>query len=354
MITILTILAILILSGLCSCSETALYSISQPKVQKMAEGDSYQAKTLLKIKNNMHNYISTIVFFNNAINIFGASFLTSIVLIEYGENWVNTVTAILTLLIIVFAEIIPKNLGESRNTVIAKKVAVPVFVLTKIMVPLIFLVDKVVAFFYTMFDKLLFSGARKDNIVDEAEIIATASVSLDHGEIDKKDYQQIHGILHLDDKTVSSIMTPASQLTTIDHDTIITNEINLLCDSQHSRILVKKSDDITGFIVARQALTACLRSPESVVSDLQLPIYTALDTMIVDDLLEQLTKIQIHNDISFQQYISIVKNAEGDIVGVVTFEDIQEEVFGQIYDESDQHIDLRAVARRQEKQKQQR
>lgn len=345
MFTMATIIVILILSGLCSCSETALYSISQAKAQKLAENNKKSSKTLLKIKNNMEKYIGTIVFANNAINIFGASILTGIVINEFGQNWVNVVTAILTLLIIIFAEIIPKNLGERKSSKIAPFVAIPVVVMSSIFKPILFVIDKIIKFFMRVIERVFFEKDDAD-IVDEAEILATADLSLKAGGINEQDRLQIQGILHLDDKVVGEIMTPKCQISKVNEKDNIKEIVEYICDSQHSRILVEnKNNEFVGYIHSKNILSMHIRGKNLLVKDVMFPIINVFQDEIVDDVLDKLTKLNTVNGVTFQQYIAVVKNKPNTIVGVITLEDIQEEVFGQIYDETDHHIDLRVVAK---------
>lgn len=343
MLTLITIILILILSGLCSCSETALYSISLAKVQKLASEKSRSAKILLKIKNNMEKYIGSIVFSNNAINIFGASFLTGIVIKEYGDGWVNFFTAILTLLIIIFSEIIPKNLGEKKSINIAPLVAVPVFVITLALHPILFLINKIVSFFMNTIERFFFKDSVKD-IVDEAEILATVDISLEDGGIDEQDYAQIKGILHLDDKMVSEISTPINLISSVKAETLVSENIEYLCNSQHSRVLIMdESNTPIGYLHVKTALSLHIQGNNLMVKDMLLPIISVQDNEIVDDVLNKLTVINFVNGISFQQYISVVNDKFGNLAGLVTLEDIQEEVFGQIYDETDHCVDLRVA-----------
>ncbi len=339
------ILIILILSGLCSCTETALYSISQAKVKKFAKDGKKTSKALLKIKNNMESYIGTIVFANNAINIFGASILTGIIIKEFGENWVNFFTAILTFSIIIFSEIIPKNLGEKKASKIAPMVAIPVMIITFLFRPILFVINKIVKYFMNIIESRYFSADDAD-IVDEDEILATADLSLKEGGINAKDREQIKGILHLDDKIVSQIMTPECQISKIRNDVKISEVIDYVCDSQHTRLLVENSDgEYIGYVHSKSILSLYARKQDLTINELILPIINVYENEIVDDVLNKLIVINSVNGISFQQYISIVKNEKEDVVGVITLEDIQEEVFGQIYDETDHHIDLRVVAK---------
>jgi CBS domain containing-hemolysin-like protein len=346
MLTMFTIIIILILSGLCSCSETALYSISQAKAQKLAEDNKKSSKTLLKIKNNMEKYIGTIVFANNAINIFGASILTGIVIKEFGQNWVNVFTAILTLLIIIFSEIIPKNLGERKSATIAPFVSIPVVIMTSIFRPLLYVIDKIIKFFMRIIEGAFFDKDDKD-IVDEAEILATADLSVQEGGIDEQDREQIQGILHLDDKVVGEIMTPKCQISKVRDTDNISDIVDYLCDSQHSRVLVEnKEDEFVGYIHSKNILSMHIRGQNLPIINVMLPIINVFQDEIVDDVLDKLTKLNTVNGVTFQQYIAVVKNKPNAIVGVITLEDIQEEVFGQIYDETDHHIDLRIVAKK--------
>jgi CBS domain containing-hemolysin-like protein len=345
LITLLTIFTILILSGICSCSETALYSISLAKVQKKAESGSRSAKALLKIKNKMDKYIGTIVFANNAINIFGASLLTGIVIHEFGQNWVNFFTAILTFLIIIFSEIIPKNFGEKKSSTIAPIVAYPVIVLTLILTPVLYLVDKIVKYFMSIIERKFFNNEEED-IVDEAEILATVDISLQDGAVDQTDRNQIKGILHLDDIIVNQIMTPASQFSSINENKSIAEIIDFLCDSQHSRILVTNDqNEYVGYIHNKSTIVLHIKGNNLKVKDILLPIISVQKTEIVDDVLEKLQVINTVHGNSFQQYISVVHDDLNSVVGVITLEDIHEEVFGQILDETDKHIDLRMLAK---------
>jgi CBS domain containing-hemolysin-like protein len=350
MLTILAIFLILLFSGLFSGSETALYSTNKAKAVKLAEEGSQSGKILLKIKSNMQKYIGSIVFANNAVNIFGTAIVTALAMREFGEHSVAIVTFALTILIIIFAEIIPKNIGEARSLAIAQKVAIPIYTLSIILFPILYVIDHVVVFCMKLIDKYIFKGVKNNDIVDEAEILATARMSKDHeqGGIDEEDYKQINGIFKLDDICVEEIMTPASQISSIRFGTKIKDNIDYICNSQHSRILIiDNHDDVKGYLLSKNALALLVQDKETdvLVEDIMFQIGTCQEKDIVDDVFEQLKEINDIKGISSQQYISVVKNRHNSLVGVITVEDIQEEVFGQFYDETDKHIDLRVVAK---------
>jgi CBS domain containing-hemolysin-like protein len=191
-----------------------------------------------------------------------------------------------------------------------------------------------------------FFNNEEEDIVDEAEILATVDISLQDGAVDQTDRNQIKGILHLDDIIVNQIMTPASQFSSINENKSISEIIEFLCDSQHSRILVTNDqNEYVGYIHNKSTIVLYIKGNNLKVKDILLPIISVQKTEIVDDVLEKLQVINTVHGNSFQQYISVVHDDLNSIVGVITLEDIHEEVFGQILDETDKHIDLRMLAK---------
>ena len=335
--TTLLIVAFLVIfiSALCSGTEAALFSVPIMKVRQMAdEGGRRGTRSLLRIREKMNRPIAMIVILNNIANIVGSMSVGFIAADVFQDQsvWIISMVAIvsgvLTFLVIIFAEIIPKTIGERHNVKISLFMAKPVLFMTKIFTPLIWLIEFLTGPFVNKNAALVST--------DEREIRYMAQLGEEEGVIEADELEMIHGVFQLNDRSARDLMTPRIALTVISGDVSIESVKDEIMESQHSRIVVigEDRDEVQGVVLKSSLLIALVKGQgeELVRNHGYQPIEVNHDAK-ADVILPIFQKSR--------QHLAIVRDEFGGVYGVVTLEDIIEELTGEIVDETDTHEDMR-------------
>lgn len=319
-------------SAFWSGSEAALFSISVVKVRQLAQDQVPGAQALLRIKENMSRPISTIVIMNNIFNIVGSIFVGIIAGSFLDDQGVGVVSGVLTLLVIIFAEIIPKTLGERYAERIALSIARLITFLTLVMSPLIWLIEHVVR---------PITGDKPRLTTNEAEIQLLAQIGRQEGTIERDEALLIERVFRLNDATAASLMTPRINITYLHGEQTLGDAQERIVESQHTRMLVidKSVDDVVGIVRKDELLAAIVRGDLTQnVADLAHPARFIPEMVRADSLLEIFRATREH--------LAVVVDEFGGVSGVVTLEDVVEVLTGEILDETDTVEDPRKLLRR--------
>lgn len=332
MITLSVAIAIvLIASAICSGSEAALFSIPINKVRQIAQSKSANALALLKVQENMARPIAAIVILNNIANIVGSSIVTAIAFDIWGDLGRSIVSGVLTFLVILLSEIIPKTLGERYCNPIALWVARPVLFLAWLLRPVMFLLELLTSW-------LSPSGAVQST--NEAEIRLMAKIGQREGVIEKDESEMIQRVFEMNDRTAADLMTPRTRITYLLKGDVLDDIMEKVLASPHSRILVATTvpDDISGMVFKNELLAAALqgRGGEP-VGNFETSVRFVPARMPADRLLALFR--------NSRQHLAVVLDEYSGVNGVVTLEDVLEVLTGEIVDETDLEPDLQAAAR---------
>ncbi|GAB4143238.1 MAG: hemolysin family protein [Patescibacteria group bacterium] len=320
---------LLVGSAFCSSSEAALFSVSIIKVQALASNGTKAAKNLLKVKENISEAISTLVILNNVFNVVGSIIVGAIAAHTFDELGIGIYSTLFSLAIIIFGEVVPKNFGEKKAESIALTIAGPVILLTRILKPIIFLLDKVTR---------LFVGKTEKNLVSEEEIRFMADIGMKEQSIEKDEQQLIQNVFKMNDKTARDIMTPRVNVDALEEDRTLGELKSEIYELTHSRLLVygEDYDEIRGFVLLRELLQALAEDKIDLKpTDFMHPIVSVKETTRVDNLLIMFQKRRTH--------VALVVDEFGGTSGLVTLEDVLEELVGEIVDETDEVVDMREV-----------
>ncbi len=325
-----TILVVLVGSGLCSGTETALLSVPTVRARKLAQEGGRRARALLAIKQHIARPISAIVVLNNVFNIVGSIAVGSVAAATYGERWVGVVSGILTFLVILFAEILPKTLGERYSERVSLWVALPVRALTVLLTPL------VVLFEFLM--RPLTRGERSPS-TNEMEIRLLADIGRIEGIIEDDEVEMIQRVFQLNDRTAEGLMTPRTAVTWLDANLHIDDAREQILASEHSRILIADGDldRVVGVALKQELLSALLEGTDGPLRQRARPVDAVAWLTPADELLQRFRQRKEH--------LVIVVDEYGGTMGVVTLEDVIEVLTGPILDETDRLADLRGFAR---------
>ncbi|MDB9529402.1 hemolysin family protein [Oscillatoria sp. CS-180] len=327
----IAVLIMLIGSALCSGTETALLSVPTLKARQLAQSHKPRALALLSIRQKINRPIATIVVLNNLFNIVGSIVIGSLAADVLGDALLGIFSGVLTFLVIVFAEILPKTLAEQHAQRIALSMAIPVRGLTWAMTPFVMLLERITS---------PFTRSGRVPTTNETEIKLLASIGHQEGIIEEDEAEMIRRVFRLNDVEAAHIMTPRVELTYLPGAATIASLKEDIINSQHSRILIIEEDidHIQGIALKYELLTALIEDKgDQPISSLQRPVRFIAETERSDKLLQEFQKNREH--------IAVVVDEYGGVSGVVTLEDILEELTGEIVDETDLNVDLQALAR---------
>jgi len=319
---IITIVLIIVTSGLVSSSEVALLSISYAKVKDLMNSDNkserIRAKRLLKIKDNLQKHISSIVILNNVINIIGSIYVGYLANELFGEFYLGIVSAILTFLIILFAEIIPKIYGEKYSESLAMSVSKPLLFVTFLLKPLIMFLDIIIN---------IFVKEETRQVVSEGEIKELAAMGHQEGSITEYESEMIQNVFKLDEISVYEIMIPKNEVKFIEYDSTYKQIVKIIGDTGFTRFPIRRDNEIVGIINVKDLFKFFDKQKTFTIDKILRRVIYAPENMKLHSLEEMIKKEKTH--------MAIVINEHGDFTGVVTLEDVIEEVVGDIEDEFD-------------------
>lgn len=319
------------LSSFFSASETAFTAIAMHKATAFLKEKKSWSKALYKLKLKPERMLIAILIGNNIVNIFAASLATIIALniasqINYDETIVvTTATIIVTILVLLFGEIFPKTFATRHAEKISLSIAPAYTILIKILMPIIRILE-------TMMKGL--TKKERKVIVSESDLEAFIELSKKAWMFDNGEDQKIKKLLSLDELTAEEIMTPRIKIKAIDDSKTLDEAIELLTSYHYSRIPVyhKNIDAIDRVVTLKELLRFKHQKTETTcIADLDLnPIIKVPRSQPITSLLEKFQKTHKH--------IAVVIDEYGGVEGIVSLEDIIEEVFGEIQDESDEEI----------------
>lgn len=330
---LVTVGIVLLSSAICSGSEAALFSVRLVKVRRLAQSKRPAALALLSIRERMNRPIATIVILNNIANIVGTIVVGYIATAVLGKQWLGVVSGILTFLVILFSEIIPKTLGERYSDQIALVIARPVAGLTRILTPLIWCIEKIT--------NPLTAGGNSFT-TDGAEIKLLAKMGQEAGTIEDDEFELIRKIFDLNDMTAADLMTPRVVMTYLKGGLTLAEAKEDILNSPHSRIIVigETPDQVTGVVLKTELLAGIIQGKlDQSISHYADKVHLVLGGKRANQLLSIFQQTR--------QHLAVVVDEYGGVSGVVTLEDVLEVFTGQLVDETDTVVDLQEFARKQ-------
>ncbi|MGB7241905.1 MAG: HlyC/CorC family transporter [Sulfitobacter sp.] len=341
-ITCAMILLLLVLSGFFSGSETALTAASRGKLRAQADKGSRGAARALKITEDNERLIGSVLLGNNLVNILAASLATALFTRAFGESGVALATLVMTLLVLVFAEVLPKTYAITNAETAAALVSRPILGVVLVFSPMVAAVRLLVRGLLSLF------GVKIDpdsNILAVREEIAGA-LQLGHSEgvVEKEDRDRILGALDLGDRTVEEIMLHRSGIEMINASEAPQRILSQCLESNHTRLPVFQDDpeNIIGVIHAKDLLRAMYKLIATAngdteglnafkITDVMTKPYFVPETSTLDEQMRQFLRGRTH--------FALVVDEYGSLQGLITLEDILEEIVGEITDEFDPDAD---------------
>jgi putative hemolysin len=333
MVNLTALLVLVILSAFFSMSETALTAVSRIKVKKLAEANHFGAKFLKKLREDPNKMLATILVGNNLVNLAAASLATFIFLDLFaGRQFLNegvtiaTSTLVMTLLILVFGEIVPKTAAMKYSEKLSTSVAPVIWGIAVLLTPVISLLDRICR------PLLRLVGADVRNeapFVTEEELKLLLSMGEKEGVLETSENKMIHSIFEFGDTVAKEVMVPKPDMFCLDIKTPMEEAIQKISEDGHSRVPVFEGshDNIIGLVMAKDLIKVQGSKENVQLRDLvRSPLFVP-ETKKLDELMKLMQASRTH--------IAIVVDEYGVVAGLVTLEDLLEEIVGEIEDEFD-------------------
>ncbi len=330
-VLIISIVILILLSAIFSMCDIVYASVNQLRLKKtIKEKHSKAAKIALDFAINYDEMLTTALFMNNLVNI-AASSLSAVLAIQLFKNTLGVevgttiMSIILLLALLIFGEIMPKVIGRAFSYRLSLLLAYPLLVLKFAFFPIVF-VSKYIGKFFAY----PFIHKKKEEAISSEELQEMVETIKDEGVIDKDQSELLTNAITFKDTEAREIMTPRVEMYSLDID----DDINLLVKDDefftHSRIPVYKDtiDNIIGILPIKSVLRKLLANEEIDVSSLLSPVYSVPGSMGISEILDEMQKNKNH--------IVIVKDEYGGTDGLLTMEDILEELVGDMWDEMDE------------------
>ena len=345
-ITAGVIVLLLCLSAFFSGSETALTAASKSKLKAQADRGSRGAGVAMKVTDDSERMIGALLLGNNVVNILSASLATALLTRAFGQSGVALATLVMTVLVLIFGEVLPKTIAITYPEAVATRVAPIVRLLIAVFSPLVTLVRLLVRGLIRLF------GIRENPdgrmLALREEIVGAIALGHSEGAFEKEGRDRLLGALDLAERTVDEIMRHRRQIEMIDADQTPERILDQVLNSPHTRLPVFRGsdDDILGVVHAKDLLREVdrlVRGHEgSVASISDLDIlkvamkpYFIPDTTTLDEQMREFLKRRTH--------FALVVDEYGALQGLITLEDILEEIVGEIRDEYDLHESVRSL-----------
>lgn len=325
-IQLIIIVILAFLSAFFSSAETALTCANRVRIHALVEEGNRRAKILERILENPSKMLSTILIGNNLVNISATSLVTTFTIDLFGSTAVGIATGILTLFILLFGEILPKTLATLNAEKIALAYSYIILFLMFILTPVIFIVDKLSNLLLRI---LGIDPNVRTSGMTETELKTYVDVSHKEGVIEAEEHEMILNVFDFGDSDASDIMIPRIDMTSIDVNATYDELSRLFKRTLYSRIPVYEGEtiNIIGFVNLKDFFTIKNEEHFSIRSILREAYYT-YETKKTSDLLMEIRECS-HN-------LVIVVDEYGDSVGMITIEDLLEEIVGEIRDEYDE------------------
>lgn len=319
---ILALIVLVSLSAFFSATETAYMSLNRVRIKNMANDGDRRARRVMKLLDSYDRLLATVLIGNNIVNISSASIATVLFVSFFKNNGATVSTVVMTLVVLIFGEITPKSLAKEAADSFALKVAGPVTVLNTLFFPLSFLLIHL----KSAVSRLI--RVEKSGGITEDELLTLVDEAEQDGGIDSGEKELFHNVIEFTDLDAGDILTPRIDVVAIDIEETPTELQKLFEETGFSRIPVYREtiDNIVG-VVNEKDFHRNLRGTENTIESILQPALFIPPSVKISELLKQLQQKKVH--------IAVVVDEFGGTEGIVTIEDIVEELVGEIWDEHD-------------------
>ncbi|MDU4278112.1 MAG: hemolysin family protein [Finegoldia magna] len=331
---IIALVFLVSMSAVFSSSETAITSVSKIKVRQLDQKDNKNAHLLKKLHDNMQTTISTILIGNNIVNIAASSIATILFTNIFHQNGALISTVVMTVFVLIFGEVIPKTIAQYKNKSVALKFSRFIYFLTLVFKPIV----KVLNLLTRLVIKLFVGEDEDSSTLTEEELKTLVEVSEEEGVLKNQETEIMINALELKETLAVDIMTPRTSMASVDIEDAESDLKEIIKNITYSRIPVYEDsiDDIIGVLHIKELAHKIIEDDRDFkVRDILKPAFYAYEYIPVVDLFKQMRTKNIS--------ISIIIDEYGGTSGIVTMEDILEELVGEIDDEYDNEKEVTKI-----------
>ena len=325
-IQILALLILVVLSSFFSSAETALTTVNRIRLQALSEEGNKRADIVLKTIENSSKMLSAILIGNNLVNNFSAALATALAIKMFGSGSVGIVTGALTILILIFGEITPKTYATANAEKLSLAYASVILALMKVLTPVIFIINRICRFLL----KFLHVDADASlNTMTEMELRTIVDVSHKDGVIEEEERQMIYNVVDFGDSQAKDVMVPRADVVSVSETASYAEIKDIFRAEKYTRLPVYRDDrdNITGIVNIKDFFFS--DDTESFkVSDIMYKPYFTYEFKKTSELLVEMQENSVSSAIVLDEY--------GAAVGMISLEDLLEEIVGEIRDEYDE------------------
>lgn len=322
-----TLFVLLVCSAFFSASETAYSSLNKIRMRNYAEEGDKKAKRTLAVAENFDRLLSTILVGNNVVNMASASIATVLATALFGASGAAIATLVMTVLVLIFGEILPKTLAKENSESIAMATSGILSIFIRVMRPIVWVFVKIKDALVGLLHK-----AESQPSVTEEELKYIVESIEQEGVLEEQESALVQSALEFDEITAQEILTPRVDVLALNVDCTLDDAVRTVMEAHYSRIPVYRGtiDSIIGVLQVRDLLKAVVRGGETSLSHLLTDCVYIHKTMKISALLAQLKAKKLH--------LAVVNDDYGGTMGIVTMEDVLEQLVGDIWDESDEVV----------------
>ncbi|MDE6670868.1 MAG: hemolysin family protein [Ruminococcus sp.] len=319
---IVLVVVMMIFSALFSSTETAFSSVNKIRLKNYEAQGNKKATTALKLANRFDEVLTAVLIGNNIVNIATSSVSTLLFVSIFGKNGAGISTAVITVLVLVFCEVLPKSYAKRNAEKLALLFAKPLSVLVTVLKPAVFVLNKI--------SSLLSSGEEVPSVTED-ELKYMIDEIEEQGVIEEQESELVKSALEFDEITVDEILIPRVKVTGIEINSTIEEIKEIFTTEMYSRMPVyeKSLDDIVG-IITNKAFFKMIVEGGSDINNIIQEVPHIADCKLISEAMRDMQRSKVHLAVVVDQY--------GGTKGIVTLEDIIEELVGEIYDEDDEIV----------------
>ena len=321
------LLILLLMSAFFSGSETALTAINKLRMRSLADDDVKGAKSALKLIDDPTKMLSALLIGNNIVNLSASALTTTIAIDIWGNRWVGLATGILTLFILIFGEITPKTISSIKAEKIVLRIAGPILIITNLLTPVIFIINKLCNGVMRLFR---IDPNEKPTPMTESELRTILEVSHEEGVIESEERRMITNVVDFGDSLAKDVMVPRIDMSFASVDLSFDELVHLFSIDKYSRLPVyaESRDNVIGIVNLKDVFFYNGNKEDFKITDIMRDPYFTYEYKKTSELLIEMRRKSIA--------LAIVLDEYGATAGLLTIEDLLEEIVGEIRDEYDE------------------
>lgn len=322
---ILVLVVLVLLSAFFSASETAISTVNRIRMRNYADEGNKKAQKVIHMADNYDRTLSTILVGNNIVNITFASLSTMLFTNLFGVSGVGIATLVSTIVVLIFGEILPKSMAKEFADTFALTVAYPLYWIMLVLTPVVYIFIGIKKGIMR-----IFKPQKKQVSVTEQELKYIIEEIEDEGVLEKQESELVRSALDFDEITAEEILTPRVDVVSVEADASTETIKDLFIEEHYSRIPVYEDsiDNIIGVLYSKDFFTAYVKGTEFSIRDMLQSVIFIPPSKKISELFSELQKSKSH--------LAVVTDQYGGNMGIVTLEDILEELVGEIWDEYDE------------------